>query len=117
MLMLATNNIFSPSSGKPITTPTQDIALGMYYLTHGGRPERGVEPKPMKLFSDAQEVFFTRDEDDVTIHERIRLKNPDYGRQTVYGDPVSKVIETTVGRVLFNEIWPRGVGFLQQGRR
>ena len=41
LLMLATNNIFSPSSGKPITTPTQDIALGMYYLTHGGRKDKG----------------------------------------------------------------------------
>ncbi len=111
MLMLATNNIFSPSSGKPITTPTQDIALGMYYLTHGGKPERGGETKRLKLFSDPQEVFFARDENDVGIHERIRLKNPDYGRPTVYGDATSKVIETTVGRVIFNEIWPPELGF------
>src|SRR3989449_11072834 len=111
MLMLATNNIFSPSSGKPITTPTQDIALGMYYLTHGGKPDRGGTSKRLKLFSDAQEVFFASDEGDVTIHERIRLKNPDYGRQTVYGDPAAKVIETTVGRALFNEIWPPELGF------
>jgi DNA-directed RNA polymerase subunit beta' len=111
MLMLATNNIFSPSSGKPITTPTQDIALGMYYLTHGGKPDRSSTPKRLKLFSEPQEVFFARDENDVVIHERIRLKNPDYGRQTVYGDAISKIIETTVGRVLFNEIWPRELGF------
>jgi len=109
MLMLATNNIFSPSSGKPITTPTQDIALGMYYLTHGGRVDRDT-PKRSKLFSDP-EVFFARDEKDVDIHERIRLKNPDYGRPTVYGDAHSKVIETTVGRVIFNEIWPQELGF------
>src|SRR2546426_4043872 len=111
MLMLATNNIFSPSSGKPVTTPTQDIALGCYYLTNPGKHERGSENKRPKLFSDVQEVFFCRDENDVSIHEKIRIKNPDYGRQTVYGDAVSKVIETTVGRVLFNEIWPAELGF------
>src|SRR5438445_5800590 len=93
MLMLAPNNIFSPSSGKPITTPTQDIALGCYYMTNPGKQERGTENKRPKLFADVQEVFFTRDEGDVSIHEKIRIKNPDYGRQTVYGDAVSKVIE------------------------
>jgi len=111
LLMLATNNIFSPSSGKPITTPTQDIALGTYYLTHGGKQDRNSGNKRLKLFADAQEVFFARDESDVGIHEHIRLKNPDYGSQTVYGDPVSKTIETTIGRVAFNEIWPAEVGF------
>ncbi len=111
LLMLATNNIFSPSSGKPITTPTQDIALGMYYLTNPGKQDKAAANKRVKLFSDVQEVFFARDESDVTIHEKIRLKNPDYGRQTVYGDAVSKVIETTVGRVVFHEIWPAELGF------
>ncbi len=114
LLMLAPNNIFSPSSGKPITTPTQDIALGIYYLTHGGKETRGGEKKRLKLFADAQEVFFCRDERDVKIHEHIRLQNPDFGRQTVYGDPVSKVIETTVGRVIFNQIWPAELGFYNQ---
>jgi DNA-directed RNA polymerase subunit beta' len=113
MLMLATNNIFSPSSGKPITTPTQDIALGMYYLTHSGKPGRGVA-KRLKLFGDAAEVFFARAENDVTIHEHIRLKNPDYGRQTVYGNPAVKMVETTVGRVVFNEIWPPELGFVNR---
>ncbi len=114
MLMLASNNIFSPSSGKPITTPTQDIALGVYYLTHPGKTERGHEPKRLKLFSDQEEVFFTYDERDVSVHEHIRLKNPDYSRKTVYGDPASKVIETTVGRVIFNEIWPTELGFVNR---
>ena len=110
MLMLATNNIFSPSSGKPITTPTQDIALGVYYLTNVGKDKVAEGSRP-KLFNGLDEVFFVRDEKDVKIHEKIRLKNPDYGRKTVYGDAVSKVIETTVGRVIFNEIWPAELGF------
>src|SRR5204862_7673645 len=78
LLMLATNNIFSPSSGKPITTPTQDIALGCYYLTNPGKHARGTENQRPKLFSDVQEVFFCVDENDVSIHEKIRIKNPDY---------------------------------------
>jgi len=113
LLMLATNNIFSPSNGKPITTPTQDIALGTYYLTHPGRQSRKTSGS-LKLFADVQEVFFAFDEQDVTVHEKIRLKNPDFGRQTVFGDPVSKVIETTVGRVIFNEIWPQELGFFNK---
>src|SRR5580698_2684389 len=85
LLMLAPNNIFSPSSGKPITTPTQDIALGVYYLTHGGKKDPN-DTRRLKLFSDMQEVFFCWDERDVKLHERIRMKNPDYTRTTVYGD-------------------------------
>jgi DNA-directed RNA polymerase subunit beta' len=114
LLMLSPNNIFSPSSGKPITTPTQDIALGVYYLTHGGREDRNKTKPHLKLFGDAQEVFFVRDEGDVKLHEHIRLKNPDYGRPTVYGDSVAKILETTVGRVLFNEIWPPELGFINR---
>ncbi len=110
MLMLAPNNIFSPSSGKPITTPKQDIALGSYYLTNPGRLPVAKDGR-MKLFADLQEVFFVFDEKDVKVHEKIRLKNPDFGRQTVYGSPTAKIIETTVGRVIFNEIWPKELGF------
>ncbi|MGD0017013.1 MAG: DNA-directed RNA polymerase subunit beta', partial [Verrucomicrobiia bacterium] len=113
LLMLATNNIFSPSSGRPITTPTQDIALGVYYLTYGGRPSKGGSPR-LKLFENVQEVFFGYDEDDLKIHEHIRLRNPDYGRKTIFGDPAAKVIETTVGRVIFNEIWPIELGFFNR---
>jgi DNA-directed RNA polymerase subunit beta' len=110
LLMLASNNIFSPSSGKPITTPTQDIALGMYYLTHPGRNQGKAETRK-KLFGGAHEVYYAFDEGDVKVHEHIRLKNPDYGQKTVYGDPASRVIDTTVGRVIFNEIWPAELGF------
>jgi DNA-directed RNA polymerase subunit beta' len=113
MLMLAPNNIFSPSSGKPITTPKQDIALGSYYLTNPGKLAVK-EGARLKLFGELQEVFFAFDESDVKVHEKIRLKNPCYGRQTVYGDAAAKVIETTVGRVIFNEIWPTELGFFNK---
>ena len=117
LFMLATNNIFSPSSGKPITTPSQDITLGCYYLTLGPREhpnekEKNKEPKHIKLFSDSTEVFLARHEGDAKTHEKIRLKNPDFGKATLYGDKDKKVIETTVGRVAFNEIWPKEIGFV-----
>jgi DNA-directed RNA polymerase subunit beta' len=111
LLMMASNNIFGPSNGKPIMTPTQDIALGVYYLTHDTKNNRG-DSQNLKLFADAQEVFFAYDEKDVRIHERIRMRNPDFGRTTQYGDATARVITTTVGRVIFNEIWPSEMGFI-----
>ena len=53
-------------------------------------------------------------ENKVKVLDRIRFKNPDFGKKTVFGDPEKRVIETTVGRVIFNQIWPEGVGFLNK---
>jgi len=111
LLMMATNNIFSPSSGKPIITPTQDITLGCYYLTAEPRTAAPTDSKTLKLFGSKTEVIFAYDDGGVTTHERIRMANPDFGKQTTYGDANKKVIETTVGRVLFSEIWPLELGF------
>ena len=115
-LMLAPNNIFSPSSGKPITNPSQDIPLGCYYLTQNPRVLPGKDGKlpaeaRMPLFAETSEVELALSETSVKIHTRIRLQNPDRGVQTVYGNSELAVIETTVGRVLFNQIWPRELGF------
>jgi DNA-directed RNA polymerase subunit beta' len=114
MLMLASNNIFSPSSGKPVTTPSQDIVLGCYYLTQNPRKGSESAGARLPLFSEAAEVEFALSERSVKVHDRIRFKNPDFGRKTVFGDAASRIIETTVGRVLFNEIWPEGVGFFNR---
>ena len=112
LLMLAPNNIFSPSSGRPITTPSQDIVMGCYFLTHERHHILKQDPKAhVPLFGDTTEVEFALAERSVNLHCRIRLKNPDFGKDTVYGDPEAKVIETTPGRVRYNEIWPEGVGF------
>src|SRR4030095_15457456 len=111
LLMMAPLNIFSPSSGKPIMTPTQDITLGCYYLTAEprtiGHKKAG---KPM-LFGSKDEVLFAHADGELKTHDRVLLANPDLGRKTVYGDGDKKVIETTVGRVLFSEIWPLELGF------
>src|SRR5450631_4134961 len=115
MLMLAPNNIFSPSSGKPITTPSQDITLGCYYLTQNPRRATGtaVESR-LPLFANATEVEFAMADGAVKTHDRIRLKNPDVGKETIYGNSTERVIETTAGRVIFNEIWPPGMGFFNK---
>jgi DNA-directed RNA polymerase subunit beta' len=109
MLMLAPNNIFSPSSGKPITTHSQDIPLGCYYLTQNPRGEKGDQRLP--LFADSSEVELAISEGAVSTHSRIRFKNPNFGLGTIYGSKETKILETTAGRVIFNQIWPEELGF------
>ncbi len=120
LLMLAPNNIFSPSSGKPITTPTQDIALGCYYLTSDSQQNRirfrqggpaVAEGEHLPLLADVDEVHTAFDEGSLRLHDRIRFRNPDHGRATQFGDAQPAAIVTTVGRVFFNEIWPPSLGF------
>ena len=115
LLMLAPNNLFSPASGKPITTPSQDLVLGCYYLTQNPRKlQAGKTAERMPLFADFSEVEFAMVEGKVKVHDWIRFKNPDHGKSSVYGDETKRVIETTAGRVVFNEIWPEGVGFFNK---
>jgi DNA-directed RNA polymerase subunit beta' len=111
LLMMATNNIFSPSSGKPIITPTQDITLGCYYLTAEPRTPMPADPKTLPLFGSKEEVIFACDDGALKTHDRIRLANFDFGKPTVFGNADKKVIVTTVGRVRFSEIWPPELGF------
>ena len=111
LLMMAPNNIFSPSSGKPIITPTQDITLGCYYLTAEPRTPAPSDPRKLPLFGSKEEVMFAYDDGALKTHDRIRLANPDFGKKVVFGDATKKIIETTVGRVIFSEIWPPELGF------
>src|SRR5664280_956804 len=111
LLMMATNNIFSPSSGKPIITPTQDITLGCYYVTAEPRKAAPADSRELPLFGSKEEVIFAYSDDGVKTHDPIRLANPDFGKLTAFGNKEKKVIETTVGRVLFSEIWPNELGF------
>src|SRR5438128_2508279 len=112
MLMLAPNNIFSPSSGKPITTPSQDITLGCYYMTQN--PRGGKKDARLPLFAEPVEVEFAMAEGSIKTHDRIRFKNPDFGKQTIFGKADTKTIETTAGRVIFNQIWPKELGFFNR---
>ncbi|MET0486273.1 MAG: DNA-directed RNA polymerase subunit beta', partial [Candidatus Rokuibacteriota bacterium] len=100
VLMLSANNILSPSNGAPIAVPTQDMVLGIYYLTKEklGTPEHPVRGEG-RLFADAEEVRIAYDNEDVDLQARIRLRWK------------GEVIETTVGRTLFNEVVPEALRF------
>ncbi len=114
MLMLAPNNIFSPSSGRPITTPSQDITLGSYYITQSRYHQLAANSEDgakLSLFADMEEVEFALAEQSIALHQFVRLANPDFGKDTVFGDKEASIIVTTPGRVRFNEIWPEGLGF------
>ncbi len=112
MLMLAPNNIFSPSSGRPITTPTQDITLGCSYMTQNPRTPK--KDGHLPLFAEASEVEFAMAEGKIKTHDRILFKNPDRGVQTIFGNADLNVLETTAGRVIFNQIWPNELGFFNR---
>jgi len=113
-LMLATNNIFSPASGRPVITPSQDIILGTYYLTwaRNRTAKDREEDGDLSLFSSITDVELAIANGKVEYHQAIRFANPDFGKDSVFGNKELKVIETTPGRVRFNEIWPEGVGFI-----
>ncbi len=125
LMMLAPNNIFSPASGKPICTPSQDIILGSYYLTHTRAKE--VKEKQdnqhlLPLFESISEVEFAIAARKIGYHEWIRLKNPDYGKTGAAFERMAfnqenvdkKTIVTTAGRVRFNEIWPNEMGYINR---
>ncbi|MEW6685904.1 MAG: DNA-directed RNA polymerase subunit beta' [Candidatus Edwardsbacteria bacterium] len=97
VLMFSTNNILSPASGRPIATPRQDIVIGCYYLTK----ERPGEKGEGKYFANAQEVIIAYESGEVELHAKIKLRLG-----------IEEKVETTVGRVIFNQIVPPGFGFI-----
>jgi DNA-directed RNA polymerase subunit beta' len=111
LLMMATSNIFSPSSGKPILTPSQDIVLGAYYLTIEPR-KKAPKDQRVPLLSGLHEVLFVKADGAAKMHDWVDIPNPDYNRDTVYGNKERKILRTTVGRVIFNQIWPAPIGFV-----
>ena len=113
LLMMSTNNIFSPSSGKPILTPSQDIVLGAYYLTL----EPANKPKNeqhLPVIGSVDEANYAEAEGALHFHDWVRYANPDFGRDTVHGDKNARTIVTTVGRIIFNTIWPAELGFFNE---
>jgi DNA-directed RNA polymerase subunit beta' len=113
LLMMSTNNIFSPSSGKPILTPSQDIVLGAYYLTL----EPANKPKSeqhLPVIGSVDEANYAEAEGALHFHDWVRYANPDFGRDTVHGDKNARTIVTTLGRIIFNTIWPSELGFFNE---
>ena len=114
LLMLASHNILHPASGSPIAVPSQDMVLGIYYMT---KARKGLRGEGM-TFGAAKEVRIAYNEDRIDLHAIIKLRINEYDRDkkeyamnAQTGEIATKVIETTVGRVLFNEIVPDEVGY------
>jgi len=100
VLMMSTNNILSPANGKPIIVPSQDIVLGLYYLTM----DQEQEPGEGMAFADIGEIQQALDAGVISLHTRIKAR---YQTVDEDGDPTTLVVETTPGRMLLSETLPR----------
>ncbi len=111
ILMLASHNILNPANGAPITVPSQDMVLGLYYITKGRKDtkEHPVKGEGFKFYSP-EEVIIAYNEQRVDLHAVINVFVDD----VVDGEPVNHMIETTVGRVLFNQVVPSEYGYINQ---
>jgi DNA-directed RNA polymerase subunit beta' len=111
MLMLASHNILNPANGAPITVPSQDMVLGLYYITKARKSTETIKVKGEgTVFYSPEEVRIAYNENKVDLHAMIRVKVNDI----VDGQKVNHLIDTTVGRVLFNEYVPEEVGFINE---
>ncbi|MFM1746249.1 MAG: hypothetical protein RLZZ630_2186 [Bacteroidota bacterium] len=111
MLMLASHNILNPANGAPITVPSQDMVLGLYYITKGKKSTDTLKVKGEGLaFYSPEEVIIAYNEGRVELHAWIKVKT----NVRENGELKSKLIETTVGRVLFNEVVPTRAGYINE---
>jgi DNA-directed RNA polymerase subunit beta' len=110
-LMMSTNNILSPAHGEPIIVPTQDVVLGLYYMT---RDRAGCKGAGM-VFADVTEVHRAYENKAVDLHARVKVRMPlraeDGAQQAGEDGPRWRMVETTVGRALLSEIMPEGLSF------
>ncbi len=106
MLMLSANNLLRPQDGKPVTVPTQDMILGTYYLTY----VKDDEPGAGKVFSSPDEAMLAYNEKIVGIHAPIRVRV----EKEIDGVVQHKIIDATVGRLIFNEPIPQNLGFVDR---
>ncbi len=100
VLMMSTNNILSPANGKPIIVPSQDIVLGLYYMTM----DREAQPGEGMAFANMGELEQALDAGAVTLHSRIKAR---YKTIDAEGKPITTRVETTPGRMILSEILPR----------
>lgn len=110
LLMLASHNILNPQNGTPITLPSQDMVLGLYYLTKGKKTIGDEIIKGEgKTFYSAEEVVIANNEGRLDLHAHIKVKASVRNKE---GALENKLIETTAGRVLFNQVVPKSNGFV-----
>ncbi len=105
-LMLAAHNILKPSDGKPVSVPTQDMVLGSYYLT---MDKDGVKGEG-KVFSCPEEVLMAYQCKEVDIHAKIKVRL----KKVIDGETIEGIIETTPGKIIFNESIPQDLGYIDR---
>ncbi|MBO7227054.1 MAG: DNA-directed RNA polymerase subunit beta' [Bacteroidales bacterium] len=107
MLMLASHNILNPANGTPITVPSQDMVLGLYYMTKPRKSEPGnpVLGEGMKFYSE-EEVIIAYNEKRVSLHACVNVRINNKGKL--------EKIDTTVGRILFNQVVPKEYGYINE---
>jgi DNA-directed RNA polymerase subunit beta' len=110
LLMLASHNILNPANGAPITVPSQDMVLGLYYMTklRKSTPEHKVKGEGLTFYSE-EEVVIAYNEKKVDLNAEIRVKAKDFNDK---GELTTQLIQTTVGRVLFNKAVPEVAGYV-----
>ncbi len=112
ILMLASHNILNPANGTPVTVPSQDMVLGLYYMTKGRKTEEGHIIKGQgATFYSSQEVIIAYNEGQIDLHAFVKVRA--FVKEE-NGELVNKIIDTTVGRILFNEVVPQEVGYINE---
>ena len=110
-LMLSTNNLLKPSDGGVVAVPSQDMVLGIYYLTQERQNGTGV----VRIFKSYDEALFAYENKAITLQERIKVRvDSRIERKDEDGKIVKGIIETTIGRLIFNEIIPQDLGFVDR---
>src|SRR5690554_2443211 len=108
--MLASHNILNPANGSPITVPSQDMVLGLYYMTkmRESTEDHKVRGEGLTFYSP-EEVIIAYNEKQVELNAKIKVRIKDFNEE---GNLVPQIVETTVGRVLFNEVVPEEAGYI-----
>ncbi|MEQ8470927.1 MAG: DNA-directed RNA polymerase subunit beta' [Marinoscillum sp.] len=112
LLMLSSHNILNPANGAPIAVPSQDMVLGLYYITKGRRStdEEKVRGEGLTFYS-SEEVIIALNEEQISQHAYIKVRTK---VRTETGELVTKIVETVAGRVLFNQHVPEAVGYVDE---
>ncbi len=108
-LLLSPNNLLKPSDGAPVAVPSQDMVLGIYYLTQ----VRDNEPGEGKIFKNINEAILAYENHEITLHSKVKVR---VVRPMPDGKSIRGIIDTTLGRLLFNEIIPQDLGFVERNK-
>ena len=111
LLMLGANNILSPKNGDPVVTPGQDMVLGNYYLT----VEKAGQTGEGRVFKNSNEALMSYERREITLHTRIALPARSFKYKLFPDEYLDKYLVTTVGKILFNEIFPDTFQYINDG--